>query len=49
MMHFFCVGAPPRTYLAGTVIDEIMKIGGLKSESIAKYYIGDTASGQSTG
>ena len=30
--------------LAGTAVDEIMKIGGWKTESIAKYYIGSTRS-----
>ena len=35
--------------MAGTAVDEIMIIGGWKTESVAKYYIGATSSGQVRG
>ena len=36
-MHSFRVGGSLSKSLAGTVVDEIMKIGGWKTESVAKY------------
>ena len=44
IMHSFRVGGSMTKSLAGTVVDEIMKIGGWKTESIAKNYIGSTTS-----
>ena len=35
MMHYVRVGGSPSTFLTGTAVDEIMKIGGWKTESIA--------------
>ena len=32
--------------LAGTAVDDIMKIGGWKTECIGKYYIGATSRGR---
>ena len=49
MMHSFPLGGSPSTFLTGTVVDEILKIGGWKTESIAKYYIGATSSEQVQG
>ena len=43
-MHSFRVGGSVTKSLAGTAVDEIMKIGGWKTESIAKYYIESTTS-----
>ena len=43
-MHSFRVGGSLSKSLAGTVVDEIMKIGGWKTESVAKYHIGATSS-----
>ena len=43
-IHSFRVGGSVSKSLAGTVVDEIMKIGGWKAERIAKYYIGSTTS-----
>ena len=48
-MHSFRVGGSLSKSLAGTAVDEIMKIGGWKTESAAKYYIGTTSSGQVRG
>ena len=42
--HYFRVGGSVTKSLAGTAVDEIMKIGGWKTESIAKDYIGSTTS-----
>ena len=46
MMHSFRVGGSPSTFLTGAAVDEIMKIGGWKTESTAQYKIGATSSGQ---
>ena len=47
MMHSFRVGGSPSKFLTAKMVDEIIKIGGWKTESIAKYYnIGATSSGQ---
>ena len=46
MMLSFRVGGPPSTFLTGAAVDEIMKIGGWKTEWIAKHHIGATSSGQ---
>ena len=43
-MHSFHVGGSVSKALAGTAVDETMKIGGWKTERIAKYYIGSTTS-----
>ena len=43
-MHSIRVRGSPSTFLTGAAVDEIMKIGGWKTESIAKYYIGATSS-----
>ena len=43
-MHSFRIGGSVSKSLAGTVVDEIMKIGGWKTERIAKCYIGPTTS-----
>ena len=44
--HFtmFRVGGSLRESLACMAVDEIMKIGGLKTERVARYYIGPTTS-----
>ena len=42
-------GAPSKQPLARTSVDEIMKIGGWKTESFARYFIGATSSGQVQG
>ena len=47
-MHSFRVGGSLSKSLAGTAVDEIMKIG-WKTESVAKHYIGATSSGQVRG
>ena len=39
-MHSFRVGRSLSKSLAGTAVDEIMKIGGWKTESVAKHYSG---------
>ena len=44
-MHSFRVGGSLSKSLPGTEVDEIMKIGGWKTESVAKYYIGAITSG----
>ena len=41
-MHSFRVRGSVSKSLAGTAVDDIMKIGGWKTERIAKYYIGPT-------
>ena len=41
-MHCFRVGRSLRKSLAGTAVDEIMEIGGWKTERVARYYIGAT-------
>ena len=43
-MHSFRVGGSLSKSLAGTAVDEIMKIGGWKTERVARYYIGPTTS-----
>ena len=43
-MHSFSVGGPLSKSLAGTAVDEIMKIGGWKTERVARYHIGATTS-----
>ena len=43
-MHSFRVGGSLSKSLAGTAIDEIMKIGRWKTERVTRYYIGPTAS-----
>ena len=43
-MHSFRVRGSVSKSLAGTAVDETMKIGGWKMERRAKYYIGSTAS-----
>ena len=43
-MHSFRVEGSVSKSLAGTAVDEIMKIGGWKTERTAKYYIGSTTS-----
>ena len=48
-MHSFRVGGSLSKSLAGTAVDEIMKIGGWKTKSVARYYIGATSSGQVRG
>ena len=44
----FRVGGSLRTSLAGTAVDEIMKIGGWKTERVARYYIGAASSASAT-
>ena len=48
-MHSFRVGGFLSKSLAGTAVDEIMKIAGWKTESVAKYYVGATSSGKVPG
>ena len=48
-MHSFRGGGSLSKSLAGTAVDEIMKIGGWKTASVAKYYIGATSSGRVRG
>ena len=48
-MHSFRVGDSLSKSLAGTAVDEIMKIGGWKKESLATYYIGAIFSGKVLG
>ena len=43
-IHSFRERGSPTRFLAGTAVDEIMKIGGWKTESIAKYCIVGTSS-----
>ena len=47
--HSFRVSGSLTRPLAGTAVDEIMKIGGWKTEAIAKSYIGATSSGRVEG
>lgn len=44
-MHSFRVGGSLSRSLAGTAVDEIMQLGGWKTEAMAKHYIGATTSG----
>ena len=46
MMHSYRVGGASSTFWTGAAVDEIMKIGAWKTESIAEYKIGATSSGQ---
>ena len=46
MMHSFSVGGASSTFGTGAAMDEIMKIGAWKTESISEYKIGATSSGQ---
>ena len=39
-MHSFRVGGSLSKSLEGTEVDEIMKIGGWKTEQVARYYVG---------
>ena len=48
-MHSSRAGGSLSRSLAGTAVDEIMKIGGCKTESVAKCYIGATSSGKVLG
>lgn len=43
-MHSFCVGGSLTQSLGGTAVDEIMKIAGWKTQSVAERYIGPTTS-----
>ena len=45
-MHSFRVGGSLSKSLAGAAVDEMMKISGWKTESIAKYYVGAVSSGK---
>ena len=45
-MHSFHVRGSFSKSLAGTAVDEIMKIDRCKTESVATYYIGATSSGK---
>ena len=45
-MHPFLVAGSLSKSLDGTGVDEIMKIGGWKTGSVAKYYVGATSSGK---
>ena len=42
-MHSFRLGGSLSKALAGTAVDEIVKIGGWRTESIAECYIGATS------
>lgn len=44
-MHSFRVGGSLSKSLAGTPVDEIMQLGGWKTEAMARHYIGATTSG----
>ena len=46
-MHLFRVGGSVSRSLEGTAVDEIMKIGGWKTERVAPYYIGATTGASS--
>ena len=48
-MRSFRVGGSLSKSLAGTAVDEIMEIGGWKTESVAKCYIEATSSGKVLG
>ena len=43
-MHSFRVGGSLSKSLAGTPVDEIMQLGGWKTEAMARHYIGATTS-----
>lgn len=45
-MHSFRVGISLGKSLAGTTMNELMKIGDWKTESVAKCYIGAASSGK---
>ena len=44
-MHSFRVGGSFSKSLGGTPVDEIMHLGGWKTEAMVKHYIGPTTSG----
>ena len=48
-MHSFRVGGPISRSLAGTAVNETMKLGGWKTEVVAasRFFIGPTSSGAS--
>ena len=48
-MHSFRVGGSVSESLAGTAVDEIMKLGGWRSERVATNYIGATSSAAAKG
>ena len=48
-MHSFRSGGSLSKSLAGTPMDEIMHMGGWKTESMARYYIGSTTSTRPAG
>lgn len=48
-MHSFRVGGSLSESLAGTAVDEIMKIGGWQTERMAEHYIGATTSAAAKG
>jgi len=48
-MHSFRVGGSLSKSLAGTPVDEIMQLGGWKTEAMARHYIGATTSAMLTG
>ena len=48
-MHSYRVGGSLSKSLAGTAGDEVMKVGGWKTESIAKYYIAAKSGGRVQG
>ena len=48
-MHSFRVGGSVSESLAGTAVDEIMKLGGWRSERVATNYIGATTSAAAKG
>eukprot|EP00752_Nemacystus_decipiens_P007886 g7046.t1 len=48
-MHSFRVGGSVSESLAGTAVDEIMKLGGWRSERVAAEYIGTTTSDATKG
>ena len=47
-MLSFRVGGPLSKSLAGKVVDEIMKVGGWKTERVTRYYIGSTTGAVAT-
>lgn len=48
-MHSFRVGGLPSDSRAGTAVDQIMKIGGWKTETMAAHFIGPTTSQPNAG
>ena len=48
-MHSFRVGGSVSESLAGNAVDEIMKLGGWRSERVATNYIGATTSAAAKG